>query len=353
VAASPTQIVLNWTNNGAGATGARVMRSSDGVNFAQTGTDLDATSTASVDTVPAGMTYTYRIVSFNSGGTSGPSNAVSVALDGNGTGLRGTYFNDQGLTSQQLSRVDPTVNFNWGKTSPDASIGNDHFSVRWSGQVQAKYSQTYTFTVKADDGVRLWVNGQLLIDQWNPVPLFNGDLNGDGSLNFFDLSVLLSSKYNTGAPATYAEGDINGDGKVNFFDLSALLAANYGATVQPASSSGTIALQAGQKYDITLEYFDQTGPASAQLQWSSPSTPLAVIPQSQLYAPTAASPATASAALAATAPAPAASSAQGQKVKAAGRFSTLPVAKADKRHIRASSALTGIDQRRRLFDDRA
>ena len=53
------------------------------------------------------------------------------------------------------ARVDPTVNFNWGIGSPDPAVGADQFSARWTGQVQAKYSQAYTFTVKADDGVRL------------------------------------------------------------------------------------------------------------------------------------------------------------------------------------------------------
>jgi hypothetical protein len=347
---SPTQVILNWASNGAGATGARVLRSTDGVHFTQLGGDLDGSSTAYLDvTGLAGQTYTYEIVSFNAGGTSTPSNVVTVVLDGSGTGLSGTYFGDEGLASQQLARVDPTVNFNWGIGSPDAAIDSDHFSVRWSGQVQAKYSQVYTFAVKADDGARLWVNGQLLIDQMNPLPLLNGDVNSDGSVDFFDLSQLLATKYNTGVAATYAEGDVNGDGVVDFFDLSELLATNWGTTSQPASYSGTIALQAGQKYDITMEYFDQTGPASAQLQWSSPSTPLGVIPQSQLYA-AAASPAMASA----TASASAAASSQGStNTVQAGRFSTVPLGKADKRHIQASSALTAIDQRRRLFDDRA
>jgi hypothetical protein len=350
---SPPQVLLNWLSNGVGATGARVMRSTDGVQFAQIGTDLDGSSTAYVDVnVTPGLTYSYDIVSFNSGGTSAPSNVATVTVDPNGTGLRGTYFGDETLTSQQLTRVDPVVNFNWGTGSPDPAIDSDHFGVRWSGQVQAKYSQAYTFTVKADDGVRLWVNGQLLIDQWNPLPLLNGDVNGDGSVDFFDLSQLLATKYNTGAAATYGEGDVNGDGVVDFFDLSELLASNWGATRQPASySSGAIALQAGQKYDITLEYFDQAGPASAQLMWSSASTPLAVIPQSYLYAAAAAAPA-ATVAPPATALASAAAATTSPVAKP-GQFSTAPVRTADKSHIRASSALTLMDQRKRLFDDRA
>lgn len=113
------------------------------------------------------------------------------------------------------------MNFNWGKTAPAAGMGADTFSVRWTGKVQAKYSQTYTFSTTADDGVRLWVNGQLLINNWT----------------------------------------------------------DHAAT----TNSGTITLQAGQKYDIKMEYYENSGGAVAKLLWSSASQPLQVVPQSQLY----------------------------------------------------------------------
>jgi len=44
------------------------------------------------------------------------------------------------------------------------------FSIRWTGKVQAKYSELTSFYTNSDDGVRLWVNGQLLIDNWNDHP---------------------------------------------------------------------------------------------------------------------------------------------------------------------------------------
>lgn len=43
-------------------------------------------------------------------------------------------------------------------------MGADYFSVRWAGHVLPRYSETYTFYVAKDDGARLWVNGQLIID---------------------------------------------------------------------------------------------------------------------------------------------------------------------------------------------
>jgi titin len=54
-----------------------------------------------------------------------------------------------------------------------------------------------------------------------------GDVNGDYRIDFFDISDLLASKYNTGQPATWAEGDQNGDGVVDFFDLTEILSGHY------------------------------------------------------------------------------------------------------------------------------
>lgn len=67
-------------------------------------------------------------------------------------------------------RTDPNVNFNWVAVSPDAAITAGYFTARWVGQVQALSSgtDTYTFTTLSDDGVRLWVDGQLVVDSWIP-----------------------------------------------------------------------------------------------------------------------------------------------------------------------------------------
>ncbi|BAU12498.1 PA14 domain-containing protein [Leptolyngbya sp. NIES-3755] len=140
---------------------------------------------------------------------------------GTGTGLRGEYFDNIDFTSLRVTRTDPTVNFNWGTGSPDPQIAPDTFSVRWTGQIEPLYSDTYTFFTTTDDGVRLFVNGQLVID--------------------------------------------------SFID--------QGATER----RGTIALQAGQKYDIRMEYYERGGGAVAQLGWFSTNQSRQIIPQSQLY----------------------------------------------------------------------
>ena len=83
-----------------------------------------------------------------------------------GDGLSEVYFNNKDFTGSQVPRIDPAVDFNWGLNAPVPGIARDTFSVRWTGQVEAPFTETYTFTVQADDGVRLWVDDQLLIDGW-------------------------------------------------------------------------------------------------------------------------------------------------------------------------------------------
>src|SRR5262249_2600157 len=98
---------------------------------------------------------------------------------GNGTGLLGSYWSSTTAAAfsspsfsapPTLVRVDGTVNFDWGSGSPDPSISVDTFTARWTGSVQPQFSETYTFYTRVDDGVRLWVNGQLIINQWIDQP---------------------------------------------------------------------------------------------------------------------------------------------------------------------------------------
>lgn len=143
------------------------------------------------------------------------------AFTGIGTGLIADYYSDSNLTNLAYTRLDPAVDFNWGVGSPASAIPINQFSARWSGEVQAQYTETYTFSVAAQDGYRLYVGGNLLIDAWT----------------------------------------------------------NQGA----ATKSASLAVTAGQTYDLKLEYVDHTGPANVALTWSSPSTSKETIPSSQLY----------------------------------------------------------------------
>lgn len=190
-------------------------------------TIINVSGTSHSDTaVTGGTTYHYVVSGVNSAGE-GPNSAQASATPstppapGTGTGLRGRYYNNIDFTSLKRTRTDATVNFNWGTGGPVGGVGGDTFSVRWNGEVQPQFTQTYTFYTVTDDGVRLWVNGQLIIDRW--------------------------------------------------FD--------QGAT----EWSGSISLNAGQRYLIQMDYYDNTGSASAQLLWSSPSQTKEVVPRTQLY----------------------------------------------------------------------
>ncbi|MBC1281364.1 hypothetical protein GNF10_36955, partial [Nostoc sp. UCD121] len=69
----------------------------------------------------------------------------NVPIIGNGNGLKAEYYDNIDFTNLKQSRTDATVNFDWGLGSPDPTIAPDTFSARWTGQVQAKYSETYNF----------------------------------------------------------------------------------------------------------------------------------------------------------------------------------------------------------------
>jgi parallel beta-helix repeat protein len=176
----------------------------------------------------SGSTYSNTIPTLNwnwNGGNRLPSpTPVTPPTLATGNGLQGEYFNNLNFTAPVFTRTDLTVNFNWGSGSPSSSMGADTFSVRWTGQVQPLYSETYTFHVTADDGIRLWVDGKQVINHFVDQP--------------------------------------------------------------PTERSGSITLEAGKKYDIRMEYYENGGGAVAQLAWSSPSQTKQIIPQSQLYSPT-------------------------------------------------------------------
>ena len=138
-------------------------------------------------------------------------------------GIEGAYFNNTTLSgTPSFTRKEVRVNFDWGTTlapggslSPGyADVGHNNFSVRWTGQVVAAFAETYTFQTVTDDGVRLYIKPTssgtwtTVIDDW------------------------------TAHPAT--------------------------------TDSGTYTLTAGTTYDIKMEYYQNTGAATAQLSGPAP-----------------------------------------------------------------------------------
>ncbi len=82
-------------------------------------------------------------------------------------GWVGQYFSNQELSgSPTLTRVDRELDFDFGDNSPAPSIPSDHFSVRWTRTLNLTAGD-YNFFTYADDGVRLYVDGSLVINEWN------------------------------------------------------------------------------------------------------------------------------------------------------------------------------------------
>ena len=90
-----------------------------------------------------------------------------ITADGKEQGLTAEYYNNMDLSGEPvLTRVDKSVNFNWGGDSPDPKINKDQFSVRWTGYLVFPEAGEYTIGVTSDDGIRLYIDGSKVIDKW-------------------------------------------------------------------------------------------------------------------------------------------------------------------------------------------
>jgi hypothetical protein len=178
-------------------------QTSGGTSYSFSSWSDGGAATHNIDTPSANTTYTATYV-------------VST-----GGGLTGQYFDNIDFTNLRLTRTDATVNYNFGSGSPDPLIAPDTFSVRWTGTITPEFSQAYTIYTTSDDGIRVSINGALVIN--------------------------------------------------NFTDHA------------PIENSGTTAvLTAGQAYPIQIDFYENGGGAIATLSWSSASQPKQIVPQSRL-----------------------------------------------------------------------
>ena len=81
-------------------------------------------------------------------------------------GLHGEYFNNMTLSGTPVLVRDEAVNFDWGKGSPSDSVNPEKFSARWTGMFVPTTANDFKFQTLSDDGVRLWVDDKLVIDNW-------------------------------------------------------------------------------------------------------------------------------------------------------------------------------------------
>lgn len=124
-----------------------------------------------------GVTYEARVTASGPGGsaTSVPSNTFAFSLAGP-PGLpcpapaigefTGCYYTGKDFATLAVARTDAAVAFDWGAGSPDPAIATDDFSVRWSGVFTFDQAGDYILTDASDDGIRVWIDGALVVDQW-------------------------------------------------------------------------------------------------------------------------------------------------------------------------------------------
>jgi hypothetical protein len=140
------------------------------------------------------------------------------------SGLNAVYFNNSDFTGSTVARNDKSINLALSGTSshPAGTLGGTTFSVRWNGIIKPYTSETYTFITKNTDGVRVWVNGKLIIDSWKAQPT--------------------------------------------------------------TTHTGTIALKANRLYDLRVEYYNGNHVAKMSLSWDTPSRSAGLVPSSRLFA---------------------------------------------------------------------
>jgi YVTN family beta-propeller protein len=140
-----------------------------------------------------------------------------------GAGLRGQYFNDTALSGGPALERFEKVNFTW-TAAPGPGVNDNNFSARWTGLLEATTSGSFQFQTRSNAGVRLWIDGSLVVDHWN----------GHATAN---------------------------------------------------DATGDIALVKNQRYSVTMEMFDTSGTAVAKLYWKRPGyAKFTIVPITRLYA---------------------------------------------------------------------
>ena len=138
-----------------------------------------------------------------------PVPASALTVNGSVPGVKAEYFNNQELRGPAATvRTEQRIDFNWGRYQPTPQLNENSFSVRWTGKLTPPESGKYTLGFTADDGARLYLDGQLLVDAWEKNPT--------------------------------------------------------------KTVTKEITLEAGRSYDLRLEYFQNNREAVAKLVWSYP-----------------------------------------------------------------------------------
>ena len=178
VTKNATEVDLTWTpsSDNVGVAGYQVSRS--GAIIAS----LANTIVSYADTTAApNTTYTYVVKGYDAAGNfSSPSNSVQVttppvtvsqSCPPPATGaFTGCYYGNTNLTGNpSFVRTDNQINYDWGSGTPDSSLAPDNFSVRWQGIFNFAGGD-YTFAAITSDGMRIYIDGNNVLDRWRDQP---------------------------------------------------------------------------------------------------------------------------------------------------------------------------------------
>lgn len=178
---------------------------------------------------PFDQTTTLYFVFLRNPGNTGLFNLNWIQFHGPGVtrsavtkqGLRAQYFTSRTLSGPARERLDPQISFNWAAYGPFPDFPTDSFSVRWTGFLEVEQTDTYILIGQKDDGLRVWLNGNLVINRWQEGP--------------------------------------------------------------QEVRSQPIFLEGGRRYPLTVEYFEAAGHARVRLMWQSASMPAQTIPERLLF----------------------------------------------------------------------
>ncbi|MFH1881675.1 MAG: LamG-like jellyroll fold domain-containing protein [Planctomycetota bacterium] len=124
-------------------------------------------ATYALDPLELGKTYYWRVDEFDARATYKGDVWNFTTGDASIGGIKGEYFNNLTLSGTPiLTRIEPGIDYNWLGESPGPGVKAPLFSVRWTGVLNVPYSETYTFYANVEEAVRLWVNDQLLVENW-------------------------------------------------------------------------------------------------------------------------------------------------------------------------------------------
>lgn len=93
-------------------------------------------------------------------------------------GLKAEYYNGVEFDEKVATRVDSKIDMRWNDTPPVPELDPHYCSIRWTGILNAPEAGTYTFSAQVDDGIRVWVGGVLVIDNWQ----LNDDAHSEGKI---------------------------------------------------------------------------------------------------------------------------------------------------------------------------